>query len=64
MCTTRAECRLEGVSCNPSEAALYAFPQITLPAAAVAAAEAAGKAADTYYCLELLNQTGIVTVCE
>jgi alanine transaminase len=54
--------RLEGVSCQPSEGALYAFPQITLSRKAVAAAKAAGKAPDTFYCLALLDATGIVVV--
>ena len=37
---------LEGVACNKTQGALYAFPQIELPAAAVSAAKAAGKAPD------------------
>jgi aspartate/methionine/tyrosine aminotransferase len=53
---------LEGVSCNPVEGAMYAFPQIRLPQAAVAEAEAAGKNADFVYCMELLDNTGIITV--
>merc|ERR1711871_639477 len=53
---------LEGVTCNQSQGALYAFPQIELPQGAVDAAAAAGKAADAYYCLALLEATGIVVV--
>ena len=53
---------LEGVACNKTQGALYAFPQIELPAAAVSAAKAAGKAPDAMYCLELLDATGIVVV--
>ena len=34
---------LEGVTCNQAQGAMYAFPSITLPPKAVAAAEAAGK---------------------
>lgn len=34
--------RLEGVSCNAAEGALYAFPRVTLPEAAVAAAKKLG----------------------
>ena len=33
---------LEGVSCNEAQGAMYAFPQIRLPARALAAAEAEG----------------------
>jgi len=53
---------LEGVSCNQPQGAMYAFPQITLPPKAIAAAEAAGKVPDTYYALALLEETGIVVV--
>jgi hypothetical protein len=42
--------------------ALYAFPTITLPAKAVAAAEAKGFAADEYYCLQMLELAGIILV--
>lgn len=41
---------------------MYAFPKVELPPKAVAAAEAAGKAADTFYALALLEQTGICVV--
>jgi aspartate/methionine/tyrosine aminotransferase len=53
---------MEGVSCNVVEGALYAFPSITLPPKAVEAAAAAGKAADAFYCLRLLDETGVVVV--
>ena len=54
--------KLEGVTCQPAQGALYAFPSITLPDNAIKAAEEQGKAADAYYCMELLDQTGIVVV--
>jgi alanine transaminase len=54
--------KLEGVSCNAAEGALYAFPRIQLPAGAAAAAAAKGKPADWLYCSELLEATGIVVV--
>eukprot|EP00892_Ulva_mutabilis_P011217 jgi/Ulvmu1/8468/UM043_0048.1 len=54
--------KLEGVTCCDSEGALYAFPKLTIPAAAQAAAAQAGVEPDFLYCLELLNATGIVTV--
>jgi alanine transaminase len=53
---------LEGVSCNEVEGALYAFPKLTLPPAAVDEAEKEGKKADNTYCMQLLDDTGIVTV--
>lgn len=53
---------LEGMTCNPSEGAMYLFPQIQLPSAAVAAAAKAKLAPDAFYCMALLEATGIVTV--
>eukprot|EP00401_Gymnodinium_catenatum_P016675 CAMPEP_0117606498 /NCGR_PEP_ID=MMETSP0784-20121206/79743_1 /TAXON_ID=39447 /ORGANISM="" /LENGTH=513 /DNA_ID=CAMNT_0005409581 /DNA_START=76 /DNA_END=1618 /DNA_ORIENTATION=+ len=53
---------LQGITCNPSEGAMYLFPQIHLPKSAVHAAAAASVAPDTFYCLQLLEMTGIATV--
>lgn len=53
---------LEGVTCNFTEGAMYSFPQLHLPPKAIEAAKAAGKTPDTFYCLKLLEETGIVTV--
>jgi glutamate--glyoxylate aminotransferase len=49
---------LEDVTCNFTEGAMYSFPQLKLPAKAIAAAKAAGKAPDVFYCLRLLEETG------
>ncbi|NRA34588.1 MAG: aminotransferase class I/II-fold pyridoxal phosphate-dependent enzyme [Polyangiaceae bacterium] len=53
---------LDGVSCTAVEGAMYVFPRITLPKAAIAAAEQIGKAPDMHYCLSLLNEAGICAV--
>ena len=53
---------LPGVSCVPTRGAMYAFPRLLLPPKAIAAAAAAGKAPDAFYCLRLLEATGIVAV--
>jgi len=53
---------LEGVSCNLVEGALYAFPSIKLPEKAIEAAKKEGKAPDLFYCLQLLDETGVVVV--
>eukprot|EP00252_Welwitschia_mirabilis_P020719 TRINITY_DN512_c0_g1_i1.p1 TRINITY_DN512_c0_g1~~TRINITY_DN512_c0_g1_i1.p1 ORF type:complete len:481 (+),score=87.60 TRINITY_DN512_c0_g1_i1:357-1799(+) len=50
------------VVCNFTEGAMYSFPQIRLPPKAIAAAKEAGKAPDVFYCLKLLEATGISTV--
>ncbi len=59
---TQALNELEGVTCNNIDGALYAFPSITLPDKAIAAAEAKGMAPDALYCLALLDATGLVVV--
>uniref|UniRef100_A0A2P2MNF5 alanine transaminase n=2 Tax=Rhizophora mucronata TaxID=61149 RepID=A0A2P2MNF5_RHIMU len=50
------------VVCNFTEGAMYSFPQIRLPPRAIEAAKKAGKVADVFYCLKLLEETGISTV--
>eukprot|EP00897_Mesotaenium_endlicherianum_P010429 jgi/Mesen1/9414/ME000614S08666 len=65
---TRAHMMTDGfnscknVTCNFTEGAMYSFPRIELPRRAVEAARSAGKAPDTFYCLRLLEATGISTV--
>ena len=41
---------------------MYLFPTINLPEKAVKAAEEAGKKPDEFYCLQLLDATGICVV--
>lgn len=41
---------------------MYSFPQIVLPPKALETAKQAGKAPDVFYCLKLLEATGISTV--
>jgi glutamate--glyoxylate aminotransferase len=52
----------ENVVCNFTEGAMYSFPKVILPKAAIAAARQANKAPDVFYCLKLLEATGISTV--
>jgi len=54
--------KLEGVSCNPPEGAMYAFPRIRLPPKAVEAARQKGAMPDAFYCVALLDATGICVV--
>eukprot|EP00899_Mesostigma_viride_P028026 jgi/Mesvir1/8408/Mv12647-RA.2 len=53
---------LEGCKCNMTEGAMYSFPRFTLPDKAIAEAKRHGKAPDVFYCLRLLEETGISTV--
>ncbi|KAL4280783.1 hypothetical protein GQ457_03G008340 [Hibiscus cannabinus] len=52
----------KNVVCNFTEGAMYSFPQIRLPPKAIEAAKQAGKVPDVFYCLKLLEATGISTV--
>lgn len=54
--------KMEGVTCNASSGAMYAFPQIQVPAKFEAEAASRGMPADTAYCFELLDATGICVV--
>ncbi|XP_072855728.2 alanine aminotransferase 1 isoform X1 [Pogona vitticeps] len=51
-----------GIRCNPVQGAMYAFPQIQLPPLAVQEAKAQGQAPDMFFCLKLLEETGICIV--
>ncbi|KAF9611361.1 hypothetical protein IFM89_030906 [Coptis chinensis] len=50
------------VVCNFTKGAMYSFPQIRLPPKAIEVAKKAGKVPDVFYCLKLLEATGISTV--
>ncbi|KAI3842644.1 hypothetical protein MKX03_027308 [Papaver bracteatum] len=54
--------KLEGVTCNKAEGAMYLFPRIRLPQKSIKAAEAAKTAPDAFYAKCLLEATGIVVV--
>jgi len=54
--------KLPGFSCTELEGAMYAFPKIKIPQKAIEEAAKQGKAPDLMYCLELLDNTGIVCV--
>ena len=53
---------MQGISCNTVQGAMYAFPQVSFPAAAVAAAKEAGQPADVFYAFQLLEATGICII--
>eukprot|EP00245_Coleochaete_scutata_P011284 TRINITY_DN4160_c0_g2_i2.p1 TRINITY_DN4160_c0_g2~~TRINITY_DN4160_c0_g2_i2.p1 ORF type:complete len:538 (-),score=104.19 TRINITY_DN4160_c0_g2_i2:128-1741(-) len=54
--------KLEGVTCNAAEGAMYVFPRLHLPQKAIDAAKAEGVAPDAFYAGRLLESTGIVVV--
>ena len=53
---------LQGISCNTVQGAMYAFPSISLPDKALAAAKDAGQPADVFYASHLLEATGICVI--
>ncbi|OZJ04312.1 hypothetical protein BZG36_03168 [Bifiguratus adelaidae] len=53
---------LEGVTCNEAQGAMYLFPQIRLPERAIKAAQEQGKSPDEFYCLRMLDATGVCVV--
>ncbi|XP_054241300.1 alanine aminotransferase 2-like [Indicator indicator] len=54
--------RTPGISCNPVQGAMYSFPRIHLPPRACAAAKEQGQAPDMFFCMKLLEETGICVV--
>ena len=54
--------QMEGLECQRPQGAMYLFPKIHLPQKAIEAAKEKGKGADEFYCLELLDATGICIV--
>ncbi|KAF2764732.1 PLP-dependent transferase [Teratosphaeria nubilosa] len=53
---------MEGVSCQSPQGSMYLFPTITLPKKAIEAAQKEGKQPDDFYCMRLLDETGICIV--
>ncbi|XP_077470494.1 alanine aminotransferase 2-like isoform X1 [Stigmatopora argus] len=51
-----------GISCNPVQGAMYSFPRISIPEKAVKEARELGQEADMFYCMRLLEETGICLV--
>ena len=54
--------KLPGVEVEPAQGALYVFPRVTLPKGAHEKAREMGKKVDEFYCLEMLDKTGICVV--
>ncbi|KAH0438242.1 hypothetical protein IEQ34_026139 [Dendrobium chrysotoxum] len=54
--------QLEGIHCGEAQGALYLFPQINLPQKALKKAKEENRQPDEYYCLRLLDATGICVV--
>jgi len=53
---------IEGITCNASEGAMYAFPRVEMPPGAIAKAKEMGMSVDTLYAVSLLEATGVCVV--
>ncbi|CAH2269521.1 jg19069 [Pararge aegeria aegeria] len=53
---------IPGLSCNAIDGAMFAFPRIEIPERAQVAAAEAGLQPDEFYCLRLLEETGVCVV--
>jgi len=53
---------IEGISCQPIEGAMYAFPKVTIKGYVMKKAISYATPADQIYCLEMVERTGIITV--
>ena len=53
---------MEGVECGAPQGSMYLFPTIKLPPKAAEAAAAEGRTPDEFYCMRLLESTGICVV--
>ncbi|EHB16879.1 Alanine aminotransferase 1 [Heterocephalus glaber] len=51
-----------GIHCNPVQGAMYSFPRVQLPPRAVHRAQELGLAPDMFFCMCLLEETGICVV--
>ena len=54
--------QIPGIRCNEVQGAMYSFPQIELPDAAIEEAKSRNMAPDAFYAYQLLEETGICVV--
>ena len=53
---------IPGISTQPVTGSMYAFPKLELPKKAIEAAQEQGMVPDAFWCLQLLEKTGILVV--
>lgn len=53
---------IDGITCNEVMGAMYAFPRIHLPQKAIEKAKSLGQEPDFFYCLQMLEETGLCVV--
>ncbi|XP_041849597.1 alanine aminotransferase 2-like isoform X3 [Melanotaenia boesemani] len=52
---------LPGFSCQPVQGGAFAFPRVHLPPKAIQKAKEEGLKPDTFYCIKLLEEVGVMT---
>uniref|UniRef100_A0A3Q2CIR0 alanine transaminase n=1 Tax=Cyprinodon variegatus TaxID=28743 RepID=A0A3Q2CIR0_CYPVA len=52
---------LPGFSCQPVEGGAFAFPRVFLPPKAIETAKELGMKPDTFYCMRLLEEAGVLS---
>ena len=58
----RAFGQMEGVECGEPQGSMYLFPTLKVPPRAAEAAKAEGRTPDEFYCMRLLESTGVCVV--
>lgn len=53
---------MKNITCNEVEGAMYAFPAVKFSQKALDAAKAVNQSVDLFYCLRVLQATGIALV--
>ena len=54
--------KIPGITCQPADGAMYAFPRVEVPQGAIEKAKELGTTPDNLYALSLLEETGICVV--
>ncbi|XP_030629705.1 alanine aminotransferase 2-like [Chanos chanos] len=54
--------QVPGIQCNPVQGAMYTFPRLNLSQRAIQEAKEKGQEPDMFYCMKLLEETGICLV--
>lgn len=54
--------KVDGISCQPIQGAMYSFPSVTMPVKFLADCKSKGVEPDAVYCLEFLNTYGVCVV--
>ncbi|KAK6050427.1 hypothetical protein COOONC_12068 [Cooperia oncophora] len=53
---------LDGLTCNPIQSSMYAFPRLHLPPKAIEKAKSMDVQPDFFYAMELLENTGVCVI--